>query len=77
MYSMFTPLFVAACALFFIKAGEEEGAFFRVLYPFLSLGLSALAILVFKFGVIGLVVLQIGLFAAITAWRGIAKKNIH
>ena len=61
-------LLILACAAFFYRAGEEDG-YSGVLWGGLSILISLVLYLVLNGGFLGIVLGQLGLFVAITAYR--------
>ncbi len=69
----FPILIIFLCAIFYHRAAEFEGQS-PVIWPGLSLLISGLTWFVFKWGLLGSLVAQVGLFAGITTVRLLRKK---
>ena len=69
----FPILIISLCAVFYYRAAQFENQS-PVIWPGLSLLISGLTWFVFKWGILGSVVAQVGLFAGITVWRILRKK---
>jgi len=61
-----------ACAVFFYRAGEFDGSS-GLLWAVLSVAISVVAWRVFGWGILGVLIAQIGLFVGITVFRMLRK----
>jgi uncharacterized membrane protein YfcA len=63
-----TLLLIICCAVFYYRVGEQE---YRSgwLLALISVALGGLGILAFRFGWLGNLLLQVGLFFALTCWN--------
>ena len=61
-------LLIVCCAVFYYRLGEQEYNSGGLL-ALISVALWALGILAFKFGWLGNLLLQVGLFLALTCWN--------
>jgi hypothetical protein len=68
----FTFVLMIVFAIFFYRAGEFEGSS-GLLWAILSVVISVVAWRVFRWGILGILMAQIGLFIGITVFRMLRK----
>lgn len=67
-----TILLIICCAVFYYRVGEQEYSSGWLL-GLISVALWAIGILLFSFGWLGNLLLQVGLFFALTCWNMMRK----
>ena len=69
-----TILLIICCAVFYYRLGEFEYGSGSLL-AFASVALRAIGIFAFRFGWLGNLVVQVGLFFALTAWNIMRRER--
>lgn len=64
----YTTIVIIAAAIFFYRAAKYDGSS-AVLWVMLSIGVSLLLLTLFRFGGVGIILGQVGLFLGITFYR--------
>ena len=73
MVDRFTALAIILSAIFFYRAAKVDDSS-AVLWVVLSVVTSLLLLILFRFGVVGIILGQVGLFLGITFFRIIRKS---